>query len=157
MKFRYKLITLSGLLLFLFGWMHFKHPIKTITVDGTLSVPLGLHLPPNFGHGYTLKQSSGFKHTLIITPKAIGFPFDIGLSIAIGSGIQLYLTTEMFYYRHFELLAGLGGQYHLNRPVAMAALGYRLPWQRVDNISLFTGINTEKAIIAGLYLRFGSN
>jgi len=157
MKLRYKLgglvLLVSGLLL----WLHFKHPIKTVTIDGTLSIPSGLHLPPDFGHGYTIKQSSGPKKTVTITPKVSGFPFDIGLSAAVGKGTQLYLTTEIFYYRHFELLAGIGGQYNLNRPVAMTGLGYRLPWKRVDNISVFTGVNTEKNIIAGVYLRFGSN
>ena len=154
MKFRYKL---GGLVLFVSGlllWLHFKHPIKTVILDGTLSLPSGLHLPPDFGHGYVIKKV-GTKTT--IAPKVYGMPFDIGLSVAVGSGLQLYLTTEIFYYRHFELLAGVGGQYNLNRPIAMTAFGYRLPWKRVDNLSVFTGVNTQKAIIAGLYIRFGSN
>ena len=154
MKLRYKVLTLSGLIGALLLWLHFKHPVKTVTVDGSLSLSSGLHLSPDYGHGYQIKKV-GTK--TIITPKVYGMPFDIGLSAAVGSGFQLYLTTEIFYYRHFELLAGVGGQYNLNRPVAMGALGYRLPWQRLNNISVFVGVNTEKNILAGVYLRFGSN
>lgn len=158
MKFRYRLLALSGLLGTFLLWLHFKHPIKGIVIPGgvptTQTLNLLNHPLPDYGHGVVYKKAG---NTLVVTPRVTGFPFDIGIASAFGGGLQTYITTEIFFYRHFELLGGLGGQYGLRYPVAMAGMGYRLPWKRLDNVSLFTGLNTQKNIISGIYWRFGSN
>lgn len=158
MRLRYKLLLLSGLLCAFLLWLHIKHPVTGNVIPGISPTVQTLavlnHPPADYGHGVVYKKQG---NTLVVTPRATGFPFDLGLATAIGGGLQTYLTTEIFFYRHCELLGGIGGQYHLTRPVAMLAIGYRMPWKRIDNVSVFAGVNTEKSGIIGVYWRFGSN
>jgi hypothetical protein len=156
-KLRYKFLALLSILSGIVGWLHFKHPIRGATLSPGRTVESALRLP-DYGHGniITVKKVKG-KEVTIVTPKTVGFPFDIGASGAFGGGYsELYLTTEIFYYRHCELLAGAGVSYPIIHPRAMLAVGYRLPWKRVDNISFFVGHNTQYPIV-GIYARFGSN
>lgn len=156
-KLRYKFlvggISIGAALL----WLHFKHPITGVTLHPGRTAEDSLHLP-DYGHGNIITvKKIGNKTTTTITPKIMGFPFDIGASCAFGgNNTELYLTTEIFYYRHMEILAGAGITYPIVHPRAMIAVGYRLPWKRVDNISLFVGHDTQN-IIMGVYGRFGSN
>jgi hypothetical protein len=157
MRLRYKLSALAAIIGAILLWLHIKHPVKGVVLPPGKFTESGLTLP-DYGHGniITVKQQ-GNKQVTTITPKITGFPFDIGLSGAIGGGTSdLYLTTEVWYYRHMELLIGGGITYPVVHPRVMIAVGYRLPWKRVDNISLFVGHNTQNVIV-GIYARFGSN
>jgi hypothetical protein len=156
-KLHYKILAIASVLGLALLWLHFKHPVKGVvlpigrTNEETLSLP-------DYGHGniVTVKKV-GKSEVTTVTPKVTGFPFDVGVSGAIGGGsTELYLTTEIFYYRHMELLAGAGITYPIIHPRAMLALGYRLPWKRVDNISFFVGYDLQHPIV-GVYARFGSN
>jgi hypothetical protein len=156
-RLQYKTLAVLGIVGGLLAWLHFKRPIPSATLPVGRTNEEALHLP-DYGHGniITVKRTSKGNVTTV-TPKATGFPFDIGASGAFGGGYsELYLTTEVFYYRHCELLTGLGVSYPVVHPRVMLALGYRLPWKRVDNISFFAGYNTQYPIV-GVYARFGSN
>jgi len=156
-KLRYKILTVLGAVGLLLGWLHFKHPVKGVTLLMGKTSEESLHLP-DYGHGnvITVKKVKG-KMVTIVTPKIFGIPFDIGISGALtGRETEFYLTTEVFYYRHFELLGGAGITYPIIHPRVMGALGYRLPWKRVDNLSVFVGYDLQLPII-GVYARFGSN
>jgi len=157
MKLRYKAGALVALIAGIVGWLHFKRPIPSVTLPVGRTNEEALHLP-DYGHGnIIIVKRDGNRTVTTVTPKVTGFPFDVGLSGAFGgTTTDLYLTTEVYYYRHAELLAGLGVTYPIIHPRAMLALGYRLPWKRVDNISLFAGHNTQNFIV-GIYARFGSN
>lgn len=160
MNLRNKVLAALGLILSVVGWLHFRHPVPSTAIPLVLNkeqikeVNHILATSPNYGHGLIFKNVDG-KTTLV--PKSVGVPFDIGLSLAQGPSSQLYLTTEVFYYRHFELLAGVGATIPVVHPRVMGALGYRLPWKRVNNLSLFVGYTTAQEIVAGVYFRFGSN
>lgn len=161
MKLRYKLGAIAAIIAGIVGWLHFKRPVPTVMLPLGRTSEDALHLP-DYGHGNIITvKKEGTKTVTTVTPKVTGFPFDIGLSGAFGGDYsELYLTTEIFYYRHFELLAGAGVTYGRTvrdiHPRVMLALGYRLPWKRVDNLSLFVGHNTLYPIV-GVYARFGSN
>lgn len=157
MKLRYKLLSTSAIIGAVFLWLHFKHPVKGIILPAGKFTEAHLALP-NYGHGnIIIVRKQGNKEVTTITPRVTGFPFDVGVSGAIGGGVSdLYLTTEVWYYRHMELLVGLGITYPIIHPRVMLAVGYRLPWKRLDNISLFVGHNTQN-VIAGVYMRWGSN
>jgi hypothetical protein len=156
-KLRYKILALVAIVTGIVAWLHFKRPIPTLILPLDKTNEEALRLP-DYGHGNIITvKKIGKKEVTTITPKVTGFPFDIGLSGAVGGGnTELYLTTEIFYYRHMELLAGAGITYPIIHPRVILALGYRLPWKRVDNISLFVGYNTQY-LVAGVYARFGSN
>lgn len=157
MRLSYKIASIIAGILAVVLWLHFKQPIPSVTLPMGRTNEAALHLP-DYGHGniITIKKQ-GNKIITTIAPKVTGFPFDIGLSGAIGGGTSdLYLTTEVWYYRHMELLVGGGLTYPVIHPRVMLAVGYRLPWKRVDNISLFVGHNTQNVIV-GIYARFGSN
>lgn len=157
MKVRYKAGALLAVIAGIIGWLHFKRPIPSVTLPLGRTSEDALHLP-DYGHGNIIAvKRQGTTTVTTVTPKVTGFPFDIGLSGAIGGGTSdLYLTTEVWYYRHIELLVGGGITYPVVHPRVMLAVGYRLPWKRVDNISLFVGYNTQNVIV-GIYARFGSN
>jgi hypothetical protein len=157
MRLRYKAGALAAIIGAILLWLHFKHPVKGVVLPVGRTDESTLKLA-DYGHGniVTVKKI-GKKEVTTITPKVTGFPFDIGASGAFGGSYsELYLTTEIFYYRHCELLAGVGVSYPVVHPRVMLAVGYRLPWKRVDNISLFVGHNTQYPIV-GVYARFGSN
>lgn len=156
-RLRYKLLALVALIAGIVLWLHVKRPIPVVTLPVGKTDEEALHLP-DYGHGniVTVKKE-GNKTVTTITPKVTGFPFDFGISGAVGGqNTELYLTTEIFYYRHMELLTGAGVTYPVVHPRFMLALGYRLPWKRVDNISVFAGYDMQHPIV-GLYARFGSN
>ena len=157
MRLRFKLAALSALVGGILLWLHIKHPIKGIIVPPGTIVESKLKLP-DYGHGNKITvKKQGRKEITTVTPIVTGFPFDVGLSGAFGSSeSDLYLTTEVWYYRHMELLVGAGITYTVVHPRVMLAVGYRLPWKRVDNISLLVGYNLNNPIV-GIYARFGSN
>ncbi len=148
---------LSGLLLLIIlviGWLHFKKPVPVLTLHPGIYSESGLQLP-DYGHGNIITVKPNGVTT--VTPKVTGFPFDVGISGAFaGTYSQLYLTTEIYYYRHMELLAGVGATYPNVHPRVMIAIGYRLPWKRLDNLSIFAGYDLQKPIV-GVMARFGSN
>lgn len=160
MKFRYKLLLVVGIVGAVVGWLHFRHPVQSVSVSlpqgsDSLLVPLNGHPLADYGHGVKLVKQG---NKLVLSPKVMGFPFDVGASVALGGrSSQFYLTTEVFYYRHFEVLGGLGITYPVIHPRGMVGFGYRLPWQRLDNVSIFTGLTTAQEFLIGIYWRFGSN
>lgn len=156
-KLRYKILAILLLLTGIVGWLHFKRPIPTVTLPLGRTSENALRLP-DYGHGNIITvKKEGDKTVTTVTPKAMGFPFDFGVSGAIGgNNTELYFTAEVFYYRHLEILGGVGLTYPVIHPRVMGAVGYRLPWKRVDNLSLFVGHNTQYPIV-GMYARFGSN
>jgi len=164
-RLRYKILAILALLAGIVGWLHFKRPIPTITLPGVDGTTLTKRRTdesklklPDYGHGnIIIVKKEGNKTVTTITPKVMGMPFDFGASGAIGGkNTELYLTTEIAYYRHAELLTGVGISYPIIHPRVMLAVGYRLPWKDVDNISLFAGYNFNYPIV-GIYGRFGSN
>jgi|ERR1019366_606495 hypothetical protein len=156
-RLRFKVAAVLTLVVVVVGYLHIKHPIPSVTLPVGRTDESKLNLP-DYGHGdiITVKRRGNTEVTTV-TPKVTGFPFDVGLSYAVGSGVSaLYLTTEIYYYRHMELLAGVGVTYPVTHPNVMVAVGYRLPYKRVDNVSLFVGHDLQ-SFIAGAYIRFGSN
>lgn len=160
MKLRYKALMIVGLIGGIGAWLHFKRPVPSVVVPIHLTphqadqLNQATHALPDYGHGTQVVIDHG---QTVVKPKTFGMPFDFGLAFAVGPSSQLYLTAELFYYRHFELLAGAGATFPVLRPRAMIGLGYRLPWKAVDNLSVFIGATTSKEVIAGAYWRFGSN
>jgi len=109
---------------------------------------------PNYHHGVDIIQSKDGSVKLV--QKTVGFDSGFGLSTdfkRIGVGM------EPFYYKNFHALVGCHfvnlhtGRLDLDLYVALA---YRLPYQRLNNVSIYGGYDTDKHIIGGLYLRFGS-
>ena len=156
-RLRFKIAFVLALILGVVSWLHIKRPVPTVTLPVGKTSEDKLRLP-DYGHGNIITvKKEGNKEVTTITPKVTGVPFDFGASAAIGGNTtELYLTTEIFYYRHMELLTGAGISYPVIHPRVMFALGYRLPWKRVDNISVFAGYNFNYPIV-GIYGRFGSN
>lgn len=157
MKLRYKITILLGFIVCIVGWLHFKRPVPVIALPVGRTSEDALKLP-DYGHGnIIITKRVGNRTVTTISPKVTGFPLDFGVSGAIGGNkTELYLTTELFYYRHMEVLIGGGLTYPVIRPRVMLGLGYRLPWKRVDNLSTFVAYNMQYPIV-GLYARFGSN
>src|ERR1700687_5714337 len=112
MRLRYKLGALAALIAAIVGWLHFKRPIPSVTLPVGRTNEEALRLP-DYGHGniITVKRVRG-KEVTTVTPKVTGFPLDFGVSGAFGGNYNsLYLTTEIFFYRHMELLVGGGITY----------------------------------------------
>ena len=110
---------------------------------------------PNYGHGTTttIKKDG----TTEVTSDQFGFSEDFGLSTdfrKVGVGV------EFIYWRRLSLL---GGSHFLDlkkqQPVLnlWVGIGYRLPWAKVNNLSIYTGIDTDKRAFVGLFLRMGSS
>lgn len=111
---------------------------------------------PNYGHGVvTVIKKDG---TVTVKAKEFGFfENDFGLSTDFR---RIGVATELMYWRR---LSWLGGSHFINlksgKPELhlFTAVGYRLPISKMNNVSLYTGIDTERKVIFGAYLRFGNS
>lgn len=109
---------------------------------------------PNYGHGTTINVKNG---EVKVTPNSFGLPNDFGLTTTFRT---IGVGTEFLYYKRLSIL---GGSQFLNlktqRPQLnlWVGVGYRLPWAKLNNISIYSGINTDKEATAGLFLRLGNS
>ena len=112
--------------------------------------PLVIKPSDGSGHGTIVtKKPNG---DVVIMPKTRGFSFDPGLYAGVGGmGIGL----EIAYWYRWNLLTGV--QVYPLVPNAMVAIGYRLPYERLNNLSIYAGITARKEPTVGLFLRFGSS
>lgn len=112
--------------------------------------PVVLKPSDGAGHGTTVtKKPNG---DVVITPKTRGFSFDSGLYAGIGGmGIGL----EIGYWHRWNLLTGI--QCYPLVPNAFVGIGYRLPYARLNNLSVYAGITARKEPTVGMFLRFGSS
>lgn len=114
---------------------------------------------PNYGHGSdTVVNKDG---SIKVVARSFGVGYQPGLSLdSKGMGLAL----EFLYYKRLDLLGGVqfldwpnvgetGTQLVCN---PFIAIGYRIPVDEINNISLYGGINARQQLIAGLYLRFGN-
>lgn len=154
-RLRYKLGAIAAVILAVVGWLHFRHPVTGVVLPKGVSLNQLNKPQGDFGHGFVFKQKG---KDIVMLPKVMGFPFDLGATIAMGGrSSQLYLTTEIFFYRHFEVLAGLGITYPVIHPRAFAGLGYRMPWKKLNNLSVVGGISSANEFVLGVYWRFGGS
>lgn len=126
------------------------------TREDKLSGKVESTIIPNYGHGTT----TVIKKDGSVTVKAKEFGYlenDFGLSTDFrNAGV----ATELVYWRR---LSWLGGTHFINlRDGALklhlfTAIGYRLPVSKLNNVSIYTGIDTDRKMIFGMYLRFGNS
>lgn len=111
---------------------------------------------PNYGHGSTVVVKKD--GSVDVKAKEFGlFDNDFGLSTDFRS---IGVATELMYWRRLSLL---GGSHFINLKDSslqlnlFVAAGYRLPFAKLNNFSTYVGMDTDRKIIFGLFLRFGSN
>lgn len=175
MSFRYKCLTalLVALVLSIVakGCLHRDPTTITIPSDANAVVkvtPNGtttatrdstgktlLHITADYGHGSTVVVKKD--GTVDVKPKTFGIPNDLGLSTdfrAVG------VANEFAYYKRCSVL---GGSHFINLKTKelqfnlFIGIGYRLEWKKVNNVTLYTGVDTDKRIFAGLFLRVGND
>jgi len=117
-------------------------------IDPTHTTPIVL---PNYGHGETVVVKPNGKVEAKV--KTYGWTFDAGL--AYSNRNRLSIVCELGFYRRLGWLTGVN-VYPL-APNAWTALSYRLPWKRVNNFSLYGGIDTDAKFVTGVFWRFGNS
>lgn len=123
-------------------------PSHSTLLDPTHTGPI---VVPNYGHGVTVVVKPDGK--VVVKPKTRGWTFDAGL--AYSSRNRLSLVCELGYWRRLGWLAGVT-VYPLY-PNAYTAIGYRLPWTKVNNLSVYGGIDTDLKPVFGIFWRFGNS
>ena len=92
-----------------------------------------------------------------VKPKVFGLPNDFGLSTDFRS---VGVATEFLYYKDLSLL---GGSHFINMKThdlqlnLFVAVGYSLPWPKFNNVVVYTGVDTDRKVTAGLFLRLGAS
>lgn len=117
-------------------------------IDPTHTTPI---VVPNYGHGQTVVVKPGGQ--VIVKPKQIGWSFDPGLSFDTRN--RLSLSCEIAYWRRLGWLAGVT-MYPIQLS-AYTAVSYRLPWAKVNNLSMYGGIDTDLRPVFGIFWRFGNS
>lgn len=110
---------------------------------------------PDYGHGYVVTQPTG--KPVEIKPRQIGFPLDIGLSTDFR---RVGVAVEFFYFRRLDLIGGThfaDTRYHNLEFNLYVAAGYRIPWRKLSNLSVFIGVDTNRKVIGGVFHRFGNS
>jgi hypothetical protein len=110
---------------------------------------------PNYHHGFdiTILKDGSTK----VIQKTHGFSSDFGLSTDFK---RIGVAWEPYYYKDFHALLGAHfiklGNAELDLD-GYVALAYRLPYQKVNNVSLYGGYDTYNHIIGGVFVRLGSS
>lgn len=176
MKLRYKLIGLAGVVvvIFLSLWeptptipttattLRSDEVLKVTTTPSTTVIAkrtdggkVAIKNVPNYGHGSVVT----YKENREVESRPIykGFSYDIGLTVdtkAIGIG------EEFYFYKRFGLIAGSNFYDFKERTMRLhlfGAAGYRIPYEKLNNISVYIGYDTDSKIRGGLFLRFGNS
>lgn len=105
----------------------------------------------NYGHGVVVTVKPNGK--VDVKAKTIGWTFDAGL--AYSNRNRLSLACELGYWRRLGWLVGVN-LYPLY-PNAWTALAYRVQWRKLNNMSLYAGIDTDTKIVTGIFWRFGNS
>lgn len=104
-----------------------------------------------YGHGSTVVVKPN--GTVTVKPKTIGWSFDAGL--AYSNRNRLSIACELGYWRRLGWLAGVT-LYPL-APNAWTAVAYRIQWRKLNNMSLYAGVDTDARFVSGLFWRFGNS
>ena len=110
---------------------------------------------PYYGHGgdVIVKKNGSVK----VIQKTMGFSNDFGVTLQHQS---VGVANEFFYYKRLSVLGGSqfidirNGNLQLNLWVG---LGYRFAHRKFSNLSVYTGFDTDRRVIAGLFLRLGNS
>ncbi len=122
------------------------------TVDGKETVRKD---EPNYHHGteIVVKEDGSMK----VIQKTQGFSKDFGLSI---TPYTIGMAHELYYYKDLSILAG---SQFINLRTKQPwihfwmGLGYRIPYPMLNNVSVYTGFDTERKVIVGIFLRLGNS
>lgn len=157
MELRHKIMAIGvGILIVSLGLRSCIHDktMKPIVIgkDTLLEPNHPLIVLPNSGSGHGVTITKKPNGDVVIKPKTLGFSFDPGLYAGIGgAGIGL----EIGYWYRWNLLTGV--QVYPLVPNAFIGLGYRLPYARLNNLSVYAGITARKEPTIGVFFRFGSS
>ena len=108
----------------------------------------------NYHHGVDITVSKTGE--LNVVAKTHGFSDDFGVSTDFH---RIGVAMEPYFYKDFHALIGVHfvnlhtGRLDLNM---YAALAYRFPFTKLNNLSVYGGYDTDKHIVCGLFLRFWS-
>lgn len=110
---------------------------------------------PNYGHGsmVVVKKDGSVE----VKVNKFGFSNDFGLSTDFRS---IGVANEFVYWRRLSVVGGLHfinlktQQLQLN---LFAGVGYRLPWAKLNNLTTYVAIDTDRKIFGGVFLRFGNS
>ncbi len=111
-------------------------------------------LEANYHHGINIIEMKDGTTNIVV--KSHGFGDDFGVSTDF---IRIGVAIEPYFYKDFHALLGLqfinlhNGQLDLD---FYGALAYRIPYNHFNNLSVWCGYDTNKHIIGGIFLRFGS-
>lgn len=112
-------------------------------------------ITPNYGHGTTtVVDKNG---TVTVKGKEVGVSNDFGLSLQYDS---IGVADEFFYWRRLSLIGGSNFiNFRTQKPQLnlWVGVGYRLPFTKLNNLSLYSGIDTARHAIVGLFLRLGNS
>lgn len=108
-----------------------------------------------YGHG----SKTEVKHNgeVVVKPITYGWSNDIGLSIGHDS---IGVGHEFFYWRRLTVMGSSNfinfktGELQLDLALG---IGYRLPIRKLNNLSIFTSVNTEGKVVTRLFVRFGNS
>jgi len=109
----------------------------------------------NYHHGVDIVETKDGKLEVIV--KTHGFSDEFGVSTDF---YRIGVAMEPYFYKDFHALIGCHfinlhtGRLDMDLYIALA---YRIPYEKLNNISVYGGYDTDKHIISGMYLRFGSN
>lgn len=104
-----------------------------------------------YGHGSIVTVKPNGK--VEVKAKTIGWTFDAGL--AYSNRNRLSLVCELGFWRRLGWLAGVN-LYPLY-PNAWTAASYRIQWRKLNNFSLYAGIDTDAKFVSGIFWRFGNS
>lgn len=105
----------------------------------------------DYHHGVQVIVENSGKVT--VKPKTIGWTFDGGL--AYSQRNRLYIGCELAYWRRLGWLVGVN--FYPLYPNAFTAVSYRLQWRKVNNFSLYVGLDTDTKTVVGIFWRFGNS
>lgn len=84
-----------------------------------------------------------------------GFAFEPGLLLGTDSqGALVGVDTQWFYWSDFGLISGLSALTTFKNPRLHLAVSYNLSSIKLNNTSLFVGVNTNKSLMFGTRLSF---
>lgn len=134
-----------------------SHPGLIVVAKRSPTIPVHTTVTavPEWGHGSTtIVSKSG---DVQVKPRQFGVPFDFGVSSDFQS---LGVGTEVMYWKQLDIIGGVHFiDLRSSRLVfdAYVAIGYRLPYKKLSNLSVFAGVDTERHAIIGLFLRLGNS
>lgn len=126
--------------------------VKLITRTGNNKIDT--KTVPNYGHGVEVVKHGD---TVTYSPVITGWSVTPGFSTDFN---RVGLSMELGFYKRFSFIVG-SNFFNLRTQSwdvrIHGGIGYRLPWGYVDNISIYSGIDSSKQATIGVFLRFGGN